>query len=112
VWRNLAVPPARGGLVGCNINTSNKEAAPKGFEFLSNIGESPDPAKSRSGAGPLADRGTVDDATIVRHLAALRESRTWIPSARPAGVTDVQIYRVMVAGGYPAAVEIRARHLE
>jgi hypothetical protein len=51
VWRNLAQPPAHGGLIGCNVNTSKKEAAPKGFEFLANIGEHPDPAKSASGAG-------------------------------------------------------------
>jgi hypothetical protein len=108
VWLNLAQPPARGGLVGCNINTSNREAAPKGFEFLANIGDSPDPAKSKSGAGPLDDRGGVDDATILKHLAPLRQARIWIPSETPTGVTDVRIHRVMIAGGRPAAVEIRA----
>ena len=108
VWRNMAKPPARGGLVGCNINTSNKEAAPKGFEFLANIGDSPDPAKSKSGAGPLDDRGGVDDATILKHLAPLRKARVWLPAETPAGVTDVRIHRVMIAGGHPAAVEIRS----
>ncbi|UCG56537.1 MAG: hypothetical protein JSU70_16940, partial [Phycisphaerales bacterium] len=112
VWRNLASPSARGGLVGCNINTSNKEAAPKGFEFLANIGDSPDPAKSRSGAGPLEDRGGVDDATIMRHLAPLRKARVWLPSETPMGATNVRIHRVMVAGGSPAAVEIRAARRE
>ena len=75
VWRNLARPPARGGLIGCNVNTGKKEAAPKGFEFLANIGDHPDPAKSASGAGPLDKRGTVDDATLLRHLAPLRAAR-------------------------------------
>ena len=112
VWRNLAKPPARGGLVGCNINTSNKEATPKGFEFLANIGDSPDPAKSKSGAGPLDDRGGVDDATILNHLASLRKARVWLPAERPAGATNVQIHRLMVSGGNPYAVEIRAGRTE
>jgi len=107
VWQNLAKPPAHGGLVGCNINTGNKDAAPKGFEFLANIGEDPDPAKSKSGSGPLEDRGSVDDATILKHLAPLRAARVWLPSETRAGVTDVRIHRVMVNGGN-AAVEIRA----
>lgn len=109
VWQNLARPPVHGGLVGCNINTSNKEAASKGFEFLANIGNDPDPAKSRSGAGPLDDRGGVDDATILKHLAPLRKARVWLPAETQAGVTDVRIHRVMISGGSPAAVEIRSR---
>jgi hypothetical protein len=112
VWLNLAKPPARGGLVGCNINTSNREAAPKGFEFLANVGDDPDPAKSKSGSGPLGDRGGVDDATILKHLAPLRQAGVWLPTETPTGVTDVRIHRVMVTGGRPAAVEIRAGHLE
>jgi len=108
VWRNLAEPPAHGGLVVCNINTSNKEVAPKGFEFLANIGDSPDPAKSKSGAGPLDDRGGVDDATIVKHLAPLRQARVWLPAETLTGATDVRIHRVMITGGRPAAVEIRS----
>jgi len=98
--------------VGCNINTSNKEAAPKGFEFLANVGDDPDPAKSKSGSGPLGDRGGVDDATILKHLAPLRQAGVWLPTETPTGVTDVRIHRVMVTGGRPAAVEIRAGHLE
>jgi len=99
-------------MMGCNINTSNKEAAPKGFEFLANVGDSPDPAKSKSGSGPLGYRGGVDDATILKHLVPLRKARVWLPTETSAGVTDVRIHRVMVAGGSPAAVEIRAGHLE
>ena len=109
VWRNDARPPARGGLIGCNINTNNKEAAPKGFEFLPNVGDDPDPARSNRGSGPLADRGGVDDATLLRHLAPLREARVWLPGqeAVPAGATDLRIHRVMAAGGNGATVEFR-----
>jgi hypothetical protein len=108
VWQNKAKPPAHGGLIGCNINTSNKQAAPKGFEFLRNVGDHPDPAKSKFGSGPLEDRGGVDDATILRHLAPLRAARVWLPAAAPVGVTDVRIHRVMVSGGREATVEFRA----
>jgi hypothetical protein len=108
IWQNKARPPARGGLIGCNINTSNKEAAPRGFEFLRNVGDHPDPARSKFGSGPLDDRGGVDDATILRHLAPLRMARVWLPTATPAGVTDVRMHRVMVSGGREAVVELRA----
>ncbi|MCB1125656.1 MAG: hypothetical protein KDM81_04110, partial [Verrucomicrobiae bacterium] len=109
VWRNLAQPPARGGLIGCNINTSKKDAAPRGFEFLANIGDHPDPAKSASGAGPLDNRGTVDDATLLGHLAPLRHARVWLPEGRGLpGATDLRIHRVMASGGQGAVVEFRA----
>lgn len=110
VWRNLAQPPARGGLIGCNVNTSKKDAAPKGFAFLANIGDHPDPAKSASGAGPLDNRGTVDDATLLRHLAPLRAARVWQPEAPvPAQVTDLRVHRVMADGGRGAVVEFRGQ---
>ena len=110
VWRNLAQPPARGGLLGCNVNTARKEAAPAGYEFLAGRGEHPDPAKSASGAGPLDNRGAVDDATLLRHLAPLREARVWLPEAPvPANATDLRIYRVMASGGGGAVVEFRAQ---
>ncbi|MGE5297480.1 MAG: glycosyl hydrolase family 28-related protein [Solirubrobacterales bacterium] len=110
VWRNLAQPPAHGGLVGCNVNTGNKEAAPKGFAFLADVGDHPDPAKSASGAGPLENRGTVDDATILEHLAPLRTARVWLPdSTVPANATNLRIYRVMAGGGHGAVVEFQAR---
>lgn len=76
VWRNLADPPAQGGLLGCNINTGNREVTPDEWEFLGNIGDPPDPARSASGSGPLGDRGFITDETIVDHLA---------PCARSAG---------------------------
>jgi hypothetical protein len=108
VWRNLAKPPARGGLIGCNINTSNKEAAPKGFAFLENTGGNADPARLKFDSGPLDDGGAVDDATILRHLALLRNARVWLPGKTPKGTTDVSIHRVMVSGGRGATVEFRA----
>ena len=108
VWLNKATPPARGGLLGCNINTSNKQAAAKGFAFLANVGDHPDPARSRFGSGPLSDSGGVDDATIVRHLAPLRKARVWLPSDTRAKVTDVRIHRLMVSGGRGATVEFRS----
>jgi hypothetical protein len=107
-WRNEANPPAHGGLVGCNINTSNKEAAPQGFAFLANVGDHPDPARSKFGSGPLDDRGKVDDATILRHLEPLRSARVWLPSATPLGRTDVQLHRITVSGGRGAVVEFGA----
>ena len=110
VWRNLAQPPAHGGLIGCNINTSKKDVAPKGFEFLANVGDHPDPAKSASGAGPLENRGTVDDATLLRHLVPLRVTRVWLPgSSVPTGATDLRIHRVMATGGRDAVVEFSAK---
>jgi hypothetical protein len=108
LWKNLAKPPARGGLVGCNVNTGNKAAAPKGFEFLPSVGDHPDPAKSRSGSGPLEDRGGVDDATMLRHLAPLRQARVWLPEPGREGATDVRIHRVMATGSRGAVVEFRA----
>ena len=107
VWKNVAHPPAHGGLIGCNVNTSDKTAAPKGFAFLENVGENADPAKSRSGSGPLEDRGTVDDATLLRHLAPLRAARVWLPERLEDGKTDVRIYRVMASGGNGGVVEVR-----
>ena len=106
VLRNLAQPPARGGLIGCNVNTGKKEAAPRGYEFLANIGDHADPARSASGAGPLDNRGTVDDATLLRHLTPLREARVWLPDGgTPTNVTDLRIHRVMAGGGRGAVVE-------
>jgi hypothetical protein len=110
VWVNKADPPARGGLIGCNINTGNREAYPKGYEFLEDVGDHPDPARSKFGAGPLDDRGGVDDSTILRHLAPLRQARVWLPGDKPLLLdsTDVRMYRLMIRGGYETTVEFRA----
>lgn len=109
VWQNRAQPPAAGGLVGCNVNSPLKGATTNGFAFLANLGDSPDPAKSGYGAGPLADQGTVSDEALLRHLAPLREARIWEPGAAPAtkDATDLRIHRVMVTGGSGATVEFR-----
>jgi hypothetical protein len=108
VWRNKTLPPARGGLIGSNINTGNKEASPRGFEFLDNVGDHPDPAKSKFGSGPLDDRGGVDDATILRHLAPLRSIRPWCPADAPTDRNGPSIHRVITSGGRGAVVEVRA----
>jgi hypothetical protein len=75
---------------------------------LENVGDHPDPAKSKFGSGPLEDRGGVDDATILRHLAPLRSARPWVPTASPAGAHDLAIHRVIASGGQGAVVELRA----
>lgn len=67
-----------------------------------------DPARSKFGSGPLDDRGGVDDATIVRHLAPLRSVRPWVPAAAPAGTTALRTDRVIASGGRGATVEVRA----
>lgn len=107
VWLNRAVPAAHGGLVGSNINTSNKDAAPKGFEFLNNVGDNPDPARAKYGSGPLADRGSVDDDTILRHLAPLRSTHPYDPAMLPGVSSDIRLYRVITNGGQGAIVEVR-----
>ena len=108
VWLNRAVPPARGGLVGCNMNSPVKGVFKDGFAFLDNRGDPSDIARSPQGAGPLPDRGGVDDATLVRHLAPIRQARVWLPGPTPPGITDLRIHRVMATGGTEATVEIRA----
>lgn len=108
LWRNLAQPPARGGLIGCNVNSANKQAVPEGFAFLTNLGDRPDPARAASGSGALPDRGTVDDATLLQHLAPLRAARVWLPDlSASAQATDLRIHRLMASGGQDAVVEFR-----
>jgi hypothetical protein len=109
VWRNAARPAAHGGLVGSNINTSNKAASPRGFEFLNNVGDHPDPAKAHFGSGPLEDRGGVDDSSILHHLALLRSTYPWTPALTSAGQAGICLYRVIASGGRGAIVEIRAQ---
>ena len=108
VWRNAANPRVAGGLIGCNVNTGNKEASPKGFEFLDNVGDHPDMARSRLGSGPLEDRGGVSDAQIVRHLQLLRAATPWDPAMPSPGETDLQLHRVVASSRRGNTVEIRA----
>lgn len=99
VWLNRAVPPAIGGLVGCNVNASKKGLTSKGFAFLQNIGPSPDPAKSSYGSGPLENQGTVTDEVLLWHLASMRGATGELPqSPTPAQATDFSIHRVMANG--------------
>lgn len=108
VWRNMTQPRARGGLIGSNINTSNRDASPEGFDFLDNVGDHPDPAKSKLGVGPLEDRGGVDDATMVQHLALLRSIRPWLPIATATDRHELSIHRVIASGDRRTVVELKA----
>ena len=94
------------------MNTARKEAAPAGYEFLARRGEHPDPAKSTSGARPLDNRGAVDNATLLRHPAPLREARVRLPEASVSpNATDLRVYRVMASGGGGAAGQFKAQPL-
>lgn len=108
VWRNMTQPRARGGLIGSNINTSNRDASPEGFDFLDNVGDHPDPAKSKLGVGPLEDRGGVDDTTMVQHLALLRSIRPWLPIATATDRHELSIHRVIASGDRRTVVELKA----
>ena len=55
----------------------------------------------------LDDRGGVDDATIIRHLAPLRTVRPWVPAAASANCNNLSIHRVITSGGRGAVVEVR-----
>jgi hypothetical protein len=106
VWLNKAKPPAHGGLVGCNMNSSVKGLMKDGFGFLGNIG---DQTEAKLAAfGEPESRGTVSDATLLRHLAPLREARVGLPGEAPAHTTNLRFYRVMATGGNRAVVEFRA----
>jgi hypothetical protein len=107
VWLNKAEPPAHGGLLGCNINTGKKEVSASGFAYLANVGDKTNPNGKEEKPGPADAKNGVDDATIVRHLAPLRAARVWLPSATPARVTDMRIYRVMASGQREATLEFR-----
>lgn len=106
IWLNRAQPPAAGGLLGCNINTSNKEVSARGFEFLRNIPENPDPARSSYGSSPLDDRGGVDDRTVLRHLEPMRKVCPWIPSPTSSG--DIMLHRVIATSEAGTTVIVRA----
>jgi hypothetical protein len=107
VWKNQTVPPAHGGLVGCNMISSNKDALPAAFQFLDDAGDLPIPPGVKSNAGPQDDRA-VDDITILRHVAAIRAIRPFAPLALSDEKTDVRVYRVFATGGSGATVEFRA----
>jgi hypothetical protein len=83
---------------------------PKGWEFLGNIDDKADPARSEAGSGPLDDRGTIGDEAILTQLAPLRTARIWLADTPPPPTaTDLLIHRVMLTGGRDATVEVRRR---
>ena len=47
VWRNLAQPPARGGLLGCNVNTAKKGGRARGLRAPGEPGRAPRPGQVR-----------------------------------------------------------------
>ena len=108
MWRDLTRPRSRGGLIGSTINTSNKDASPRCFEFLENVGDHPDPARSKLGVGPLEDGGGVDDDSITQHLAPLRSTQPWVPAATATDRNELSIHRVIASGSRGAIVEVRA----
>lgn len=103
VWLNRATPPAQGGFIGCNLNSS-RGWFKSGFAFLGNLGGQTNPPKTDEVSA--ADENAVPDAELLRDLAPLRAARVWLPGNVPAGATDLRIYRVMISGGQNAAVEI------
>lgn len=92
VWLNHAIPPAHGGLIGCNLNSEVKGPTKNGFAFLDNVPSS---------------ASALSDSTLLQHLAPLREARVWLPANGPALATDLRIYRVAATGGAGATVEFR-----
>jgi hypothetical protein len=108
IWRNTARPPARGGFIANNLNSKSGEVAPNNYLFLNNIGDDLGSTEWKSPTGIERGQLGVDDATILRHLAPLREARVWQPSEVAAGATDVSLYRVRIATDGLPCVEIRA----
>jgi hypothetical protein len=108
IWRNTARPPARGGFIANNLNSKSGEVAPNNYLFLNNVGDDSASMEWKSPTG--VEKGTlgVDDVTILRHLAPLREASVWQPGEVPAGATDVSLYRVRIATDGLPCVEIRA----
>ena len=101
VWINRAMPPARGGLMGCNMNTQRQGFFKTGgFGFLDNL-------VSPASATPATN--SLSDAEVLADLAPLREARVWLPGETAAGATDLRIYRVMMSGGGEAAAEFSGR---
>jgi len=95
VWLNKAQPPANALLLNCNVNSGTKGAAKMpggadGFAFLEN-------------------RGTLDEAFVLRMLQPLREGWIWLPDSTPEGTTSVRLHRVICSTGKGAvALELRA----
>jgi hypothetical protein len=81
VFKAEAQPPARAGMLLCNVNSGLEGATRHG------------------GFDTLEDRGEVGDALIRRLLRPLRQARVWTPQPRPEGVTNAQLHRVICFGG-------------
>ncbi|HZO87654.1 MAG TPA: glycosyl hydrolase family 28-related protein [Chthonomonadaceae bacterium] len=90
VWRDRAQPVARAGMALCNVNYASQDTTRK------------------SGFQTLEARGVTDDAFILSMLRPLRAARVPLPTASPAGITNVRLHRVRcTAGRGTVAVEFR-----
>lgn len=110
VWLNKTIPPARGGLLGCNMNTQREGIFKTGgFAFLDDLPSGvPGPQSGAPLSTTKAPPSRLADSTLLQHLAPLREARVWLPGDGLAHATDLRIYRVMATGGAGATVEFRA----
>lgn len=110
VWLNKALPPAHGGLMGCNMNTQRQGIFKTGgFGFLDNLVTHNEPVREAiAGAGQVAN--SLSDAELLNYLAPLRTARVWLPGDTPEHVTDLRIYRIMVRGDATPVVEFSAGH--
>ncbi|MBS0210043.1 MAG: hypothetical protein JSS27_13930 [Planctomycetes bacterium] len=106
IWQNLARPPAAGGLIASNMNTST-DALPGGYKLLAEVGRQATVDKPRPRETQTSDTPAVDDATIEMHLEQLRGARVWHPGEVPAGATDLYLHRVWASSGLHTTVEIR-----
>jgi hypothetical protein len=86
VWSNETKPPANAALLLCNLNGQVKGAKDSAFE--------------KGGFDRLDDQHAKDDEALIRRaLAPLRAARIWQPGETKAGVTDLNLYRVVVGAG-------------
>ena len=109
IWRNVANPPAAGGLIGCNVNATQAafvKVGPRfGFMFLDELWV--DGGVRPTGRSTSSESGAIPDSALLQHLLPIREARVWYPGEVPLPATNLQIHRVMALGGQ-GAVEFRA----
>ncbi len=95
VLLNNAQPPARAALLQCNMNSGTPGAAkmPNGAD----------------GFAYLDDRGEADPKWVAEMIEPLLSVRVWVPGGAPAGVTNLQLHRVICTSGKDLVdVEFRA----
>ena len=85
VLLNRAEPPAHAALVQCNMNSGTPGAAKM--------------EKGSDGFAYLDDRGDAPGPWVARMVQPILDARIWTPGATPAGVTNVQLHRVICMSG-------------